>query len=119
MLAHAFASGARLVELLTDLRNAWSQAAIAKLGAIREGVLRRDRKTWTGHIRDTVVFSITDLDWPKVSQRLDMRLEGQKGRSEEHTSELQSLMRISYAVFCLKKKTNTHYNISYTHNKTS
>src|SRR3546814_8603306 len=31
------------------------------------------------------------------------------GRSEEHTSELQSLMRISYAVFCLKKKTNTHY----------
>src|SRR3546814_4201248 len=34
-------------------------------------------------------------------------------RSEEHTSELQSLMRISYAVFCLKKKTNTtHTNIS-------
>src|SRR3546814_10463224 len=31
-------------------------------------------------------------------------------RSEEHTSELQSLMRISYAVFCLKKKTNTHIN---------
>src|SRR3546814_9177658 len=31
-------------------------------------------------------------------------------RSEEHTSELQSLMRISYAVFCLKKKTNTQYN---------
>src|SRR3546814_9428270 len=31
-------------------------------------------------------------------------------RSEEHTSELQSLMRISYAVFCLKKKTTTHSN---------
>src|SRR3546814_3914341 len=31
-------------------------------------------------------------------------------RSEEHTSELQSLMRISYAVFCLKKKNNTSYN---------
>src|SRR3546814_8771185 len=31
------------------------------------------------------------------------------GRSEEHTSELQSLMRISYAVFCLKKKTNTNH----------
>src|SRR3546814_5995689 len=30
-------------------------------------------------------------------------------RSEEHTSELQSLMRISYAVFCLKKKIHTHY----------
>src|SRR3546814_8958031 len=41
------------------------------------------------------------------------------GRSEEHTSELQSLMRISYAVFCLKKKTiiilhQQHYNILYT-----
>src|SRR3546814_9787925 len=33
-------------------------------------------------------------------------------RSEEHTSQLQSLMRISYAVFCLKKKTNTHNNQS-------
>src|SRR3546814_8232455 len=33
-------------------------------------------------------------------------------RSEEHTSELQSLMRISYAVFCLKKKINNHRNIS-------
>src|SRR3546814_1774752 len=35
-------------------------------------------------------------------------------RSEEHTSELQSLMRISYAVFCLKKKTNTYINDCYT-----
>src|SRR3546814_8460496 len=34
-------------------------------------------------------------------------------RSEEHTSELQSLMRISYAVFCLKKKTNTKHNKTY------
>src|SRR3546814_3635722 len=34
------------------------------------------------------------------------------GRSEEHTSELQSLMRISYAVFCLKKKTNKHSTTS-------
>src|SRR3546814_3661032 len=34
---------------------------------------------------------------------------GRRARSEEHTSELQSLMRISYAVFCLKKKTNTSH----------
>src|SRR3546814_2211257 len=34
-------------------------------------------------------------------------------RSEEHTSELQSLMRISYDVFCLKKKTTTEHNITY------
>src|SRR3546814_5043575 len=41
------------------------------------------------------------------------------GRSEEHTSELQSLMRISYAVFCLKKKTQNKKNIQspYIHNQ--
>src|SRR3546814_7458841 len=40
-------------------------------------------------------------------------------RSEEHTSELQSLMRISYAVFCLKKKTTNKHQHSKYHNKTS
>src|SRR3546814_5079246 len=40
-------------------------------------------------------------------------------RSEEHTSELQSLMRISYAVFCLKKKNNQYISIIYTHNPTT
>src|SRR3546814_3978920 len=39
-------------------------------------------------------------------------LKKQRGRSEEHTSELQSLMRISYAVFCLKKKTNSLTSIN-------
>src|SRR3546814_6980225 len=38
-------------------------------------------------------------------------------RSEEHTSELQSLMRISYAVFCLKKKNKTQYNKQQIHNE--
>src|SRR3546814_987035 len=46
-------------------------------------------------------------------RRRPARARAQQGRgakrSEEHTSELQSLMRISYAVFCLKKKTNTHH----------
>src|SRR3546814_4794808 len=44
------------------------------------------------------------------------------GRSEEHTSELQSLMRISYAVFCLKKKNKqkiNHYNETQTHYTTN
>src|SRR3546814_6527206 len=40
------------------------------------------------------------------SQRFDLVVHALQGRSEEHTSELQSLMRISYAVFCLKKKKN-------------
>src|SRR3546814_2617716 len=50
---------------------------------------------------------------PRRAHRADRA--GQHGRSEEHTSELQSLMRISYAVFCLKKKThknNKKYSIS-------
>lgn len=74
MLAHAFAQGARRVEFLTDLRNLRSQAALAKLGAVREGVARRDRVTWTGHVRDSVVFSVTDLDWPAVRAGLEARL---------------------------------------------
>ncbi|HEY5411761.1 MAG TPA: GNAT family protein, partial [Caulobacteraceae bacterium] len=48
MLSHAFASGAIRVELVTDARNLRSQAAIAKLGAVREGVLRHRTITWTG-----------------------------------------------------------------------
>ena len=74
MLAHAFGSGMRRVELLTDARNVRSQAAIAKLGAVREGVLRRERVTWTGHVRDSVLFAVTDLDWPNVRACLEMRL---------------------------------------------
>ncbi|WP_205700986.1 GNAT family N-acetyltransferase [Jeongeupia sp. USM3] len=60
--------------MLTDARNLRSQAAIAKLGAVREGVLRRDRTTWTGHVRDSVLFAVTDLDWPRVQQTLARRL---------------------------------------------
>lgn len=75
MLRYAFSRGARRVELLTDVRNVRSQAAIAKLGAVREGVLRHDRVTWTGHVRDSVLYSITDLDWPDVQARLGGRLQ--------------------------------------------
>lgn len=74
MLQHAFRCGTRRVELMTDLRNVRSQAAIAKLGAVKEGVLRRDRITWTGHVRDSVLYAITDLDWPEVQARLTTRL---------------------------------------------
>src|SRR3546814_6738308 len=42
-----------------------------------------------------------------IGVRLSRMLLSSRGRSEEHTSELQSLMRISYAVFCLKKKNTT------------
>jgi RimJ/RimL family protein N-acetyltransferase len=79
MLAHAldgglFGAPAHRVELMIDARNLRSQAAVAKLGAVREGVLRNHKITWTGHLRDTVVFSFTPEDWPAVRDRLDMRL---------------------------------------------
>jgi RimJ/RimL family protein N-acetyltransferase len=74
MLSHAFQSGAVRVQFRVDTRNARSQAAVAKLGAVKEGVLRKDRLTWTGFIRDTVVFSILDTDWPAVRSRLEQRL---------------------------------------------
>lgn len=64
MLRRAFGCGIRRVEFRVDSRNARSQAAMAKLGATREGVLRADRITWTGHIRDTVLFSILAAEWP-------------------------------------------------------
>ena len=76
LLGHAFDSGAHRVELVTDARNHRSQAAIAKLGAVREGTLRKHKITWTGHVRDTVVFSITDEEWPAVRGGLEARLRG-------------------------------------------
>jgi N-acetyltransferase len=74
MLSHAFAMGAVRVQFRVDTRNLRSQSAVAKLGAMREGVLRRDRLTWTGYIRDTVYFSILDQEWPDVKLRLERRL---------------------------------------------
>ena len=64
MLARAFDCGIRRVEFRVDIRNRRSQAAMKKLGAVREGVLRADRITWTGHIRDTALFAILKGEWP-------------------------------------------------------
>lgn len=75
MLGHAFDCGAVRVQFRVDTRNRRSQAAVAKLGAVREGVLRRDRLTWTGYIRDTVVFSILDREWPQVKPQLQARVD--------------------------------------------
>ena len=76
MLDHAFGCGAARVQFKVDTRNLRSQAAVAKLGAVREGVMRRDRLTWTGYIRDTVVFSILDHEWPELKARLRARVDG-------------------------------------------
>jgi RimJ/RimL family protein N-acetyltransferase len=65
MLDRAYAESFRRVEFRVDSRNARSQAALRKLGAMREGVLRADRITWTGHVRDTVLFSMLAQEWPQ------------------------------------------------------
>jgi RimJ/RimL family protein N-acetyltransferase len=64
MLRRAFDCGIRRVEFRVDIRNQRSQAAMKKLGAVREGVMRADRITWTGHVRDTVLFAILKDEWP-------------------------------------------------------
>jgi RimJ/RimL family protein N-acetyltransferase len=64
MLQRAFDSGVRRVEFRVDRRNERSQAAMKKLGAVREGILRSDRITWNGHIRDTVLFAVLKDEWP-------------------------------------------------------
>jgi len=75
LLRHAFETlGAVRVQLKTDGRNGQSQAAIAKLGAVREGVLRRHLIMPDGYVRDTVMYSITDAEWPSVRDRLATRL---------------------------------------------
>ena len=64
MLTRAFDCGIRRVEFRVDIRNQRSQAAMKKLGAVREGVIRADHITWTGHVRDTVLFAILKEEWP-------------------------------------------------------
>ena len=63
IIGRAVDCGFRRIEFRVDSRNARSQAAMAKLGAVREGVIRAERITWTGHVRDTVLFSILADEW--------------------------------------------------------
>lgn len=74
-LTYAFDTlGAGRVALKTDLRNERSQRAIERLGAVREGVLRRHFRLPDGHVRDTVYYSILADEWPAVKARLEERL---------------------------------------------
>lgn len=75
MLAHAFeALGCVRVTLKCDARNTHSQRAIAKLGAVKEGVLRRHRIMPDGFIRDTVYFGVTLEEWPTIRDNLRLRI---------------------------------------------
>jgi RimJ/RimL family protein N-acetyltransferase len=69
MIGRAIDCGFRRIEFRVDSRNRRSQAAMAKLGAVREGVIRAERITWTGHVRDTVLFSILASEWGQGGNR--------------------------------------------------
>jgi RimJ/RimL family protein N-acetyltransferase len=75
MLKEAFGAGARRVQFSVSAANQRSQAAVLKLGAKKEGILRNHKITWTGYERDTVLFSIIDDEWADVRSRLISRLE--------------------------------------------
>lgn len=70
LIERAFGCGFTRIEFRIDQRNIRSQKAVEKLGAVREGVLRKQRITWTGHVRDTVIYSILADEWAPTSAYL-------------------------------------------------
>ena len=75
MLGHAFdALGAQSVYFHTSHLNLRSQAAIERLGAKRDGILRAHKRHKDGSLRDTFTYSITAPEWPAIRERLDLRL---------------------------------------------
>ena len=79
LLRHAFeALGCVRVQFRTDVRNTRSQAALERLGAVREGVLRKITVLPDGHQRDSVFYSILDAEWSAVKARLEGLMEKYK-----------------------------------------
>jgi len=75
LLRHLFDTiGCRRVCLKTDLLNERSQRAIERLGAVREGVLRKHMIVQGGRSRDSVYYSIIDDEWPPIKTRLEQNL---------------------------------------------
>ncbi len=75
LLTHAFEQlGAVRVQFKTDAQNEQSQRAMERIGAVKEGVLRKSHTSHTGYIRDSVYYSIIDEEWPAVKQRLERYL---------------------------------------------
>ncbi len=75
LLTHAFESlDAIAVEFRTSWHNHASRSAIARLGAKQDGVLRNHQKMPNGGYRDTVVFSIINIEWPSIKQSLAFKL---------------------------------------------
>ncbi|HSI01573.1 MAG TPA: GNAT family protein [Reyranella sp.] len=77
LMRHAFEDLSFVrVEYKTDVRNARSRAAILKLGAKQEGILRKHMIMAAGYVRDSVCFSVIDSEWPDVKEGLERRLAG-------------------------------------------
>ena len=75
MLGHAFETlGCIAVEFRTHFFNRSSRAAIERLGARLDGVLRSHQRAASGTLRDTVVYSIIASEWPTVRAHLTHRL---------------------------------------------
>lgn len=83
MLGEAFDHGFGRVKLQADALNSRSRAAIAKLGATFEGLVRRDRLRADGTWRDTAMFSILIEEWPTVRAGLEARLAEYGGKPVE------------------------------------
>ena len=76
LLQHAFESLSCIrVQFKTDLRNVRSQKAIERLGAKREGVLRNHMILPDGKYRDSVFYSILDVEWLDIKKRLEEKLD--------------------------------------------
>ena len=72
---HSTGWGTTRVAFKTDQRNERSQAAIARLGAVYEGLLRHQFRMPDGYMRSSVYFSILADEWPAVKERLTARLD--------------------------------------------
>jgi len=80
LLSHAFETlKCKVVGLRTDNFNFVSQRAIAALGAKKDGVIRHHRARRDGTVRDTVMFSILENEWPDVKRHLELRLQRNRG----------------------------------------
>lgn len=74
-MTHAFETvGCKVVALRTDNFNFASQRAIERLGAKKDGVIRRHRPRRDGTVRDSVMYSILASEWPDVKRHLELRL---------------------------------------------
>jgi N-acetyltransferase len=76
LLANAFAAHYNRVEFKTDAKNLRSRAALRKLGAKEEGILRGHMWMPQGYFRDSAYFSILAAEWPEVKSLLEARLAG-------------------------------------------